>query len=236
MAARSHDSGVSLRHNEKNDNYEETDMTEDDETAEDDNDVPVVLQCKNCNNIVGDSMAWVCANDDLKTITLHSITNSVTAGKKLMTSTTEGIDLGSYQIGSGQQRASVGLQDMLDLPTAKSLKDSILKTQVMICALNNRILNIENALELKEDAEEPADIPASGHYNTPNDQDNTAGGMNSHIQTKKLSNSQQDLTAAVSSIEEKESSGTVKKGKQFIAGKRSKETSTATGNKRSRFK
>ncbi|XP_022082563.1 uncharacterized protein LOC110974910 isoform X3 [Acanthaster planci] len=205
------------------------------------------------------------------------ITNSVTAGKKLMTSTTEGIDLGStyihllckqcnevvgriykttsrqldslrdlytfsahqissYQIGSGQQRASVGLQDMLDLPTAKSLKDSILKTQVMICALNNRILNIENALELKEDAEEPADIPASGHYNTPNDQDNTAGGMNSHIQTKKLSNSQQDLTAAVSSIEEKESSGTVKKGKQFIAGKRSKETSTATGNKRSRFK
>ncbi|XP_038049302.1 uncharacterized protein LOC119722954 isoform X2 [Patiria miniata] len=246
MAARNRDCGVSM-HKEKTDDYEET---EDDETAEDNSDVPVVLQC---------------------------ITSAVTPGKKLMTSTSEGIDLGStyihllckqcnevvgkiykttsrqldslrdlytlsihhitsYQVGSRGQRADVGLQETLDLPTAKSLKDSILKIQVMICALNNRILNIENALELKEDADDQADNTApEGFYNT-------TDAVNDHTKTKNLLASQQDKTAtghSESSMPDRDISGMTQSGRQYTAGKRSKETTSHTGsqgNKRSRFK
>ena len=35
-----------------------------------DSQFPLVLQCSECNVIVGDSKSWVSANDDLKSITL----------------------------------------------------------------------------------------------------------------------------------------------------------------------
>ena len=34
--------------------------------------LPVALQCSQCNVILGDSMSWASTNDDLKSITLHS--------------------------------------------------------------------------------------------------------------------------------------------------------------------
>ena len=38
----------------------------------DDNDTeyPLVFQCTKCNSILGDSLSWLCANEDLRTLTL----------------------------------------------------------------------------------------------------------------------------------------------------------------------
>lgn len=41
------------------------------EPAEDELDSPIVIQCGSCSVILGDSTAWVCANEALKTISLE---------------------------------------------------------------------------------------------------------------------------------------------------------------------
>ena len=35
-----------------------------------DTEYPLVFQCTNCNSILGDSLSWLCANEDLRTLTL----------------------------------------------------------------------------------------------------------------------------------------------------------------------
>jgi len=39
---------------------------------ESDKHFPLVFTCSKCNAFIGDSQSWVCANDDLQTITLTS--------------------------------------------------------------------------------------------------------------------------------------------------------------------
>lgn len=46
---------------------------------------PAVLQCSNCLNIVGDTLSAVDLNDDTESITLHSVTDAVDIGSKLLT-------------------------------------------------------------------------------------------------------------------------------------------------------
>ena len=31
---------------------------------------PMVFQCGKCNSVIGDSVSWVCANEELRTVTL----------------------------------------------------------------------------------------------------------------------------------------------------------------------
>ncbi|XP_033635197.1 kinetochore protein mis18-like [Asterias rubens] len=248
-------------------------------------DESVILQCKNCNTIVGDSMSWVYANDDLKTVTLHSTTNAVTMGKKLMTSTTGGIDLGStyvhlvckhcnevvgkvykttsrqldnlrdlftfsahqitsYQVGSNEQTADVDLQNQRNLLSPESIKEEILKIQVMICALNQRIGNIESSLEIKDDdeipdeeqiKETPKNTQQGGSYTPLNTHSDVIKGTARGDQTPSL----QDKVISHHGQVGTSSPVAVQNGRQFTSGKRSKEQTMALGskgNKRSRYK
>ncbi|KAL1924765.1 uncharacterized protein VTP21DRAFT_4419 [Calcarisporiella thermophila] len=60
-------------------------------------DSPLVFQCKNCHFIVGDSFAWLSADQNLKAITLNSTSEHVKISDELKTST-DGIDLGSAYV------------------------------------------------------------------------------------------------------------------------------------------
>lgn len=65
-----------------------------DQREDSDPEYPLVFQCAKCNAILGDSLSWLCAIEDLGTITLSHVTSKVEVPKKLVTST-EGCDLGS---------------------------------------------------------------------------------------------------------------------------------------------
>ncbi|XP_064610233.1 uncharacterized protein LOC135474227 [Liolophura sinensis] len=64
------------------------------DTVEDELDLPIVIQCGSCFVILGDSTAWVCANEALKTISLERVCPSVITKNDLCTSR-GGEDLGS---------------------------------------------------------------------------------------------------------------------------------------------
>ena len=41
--------------------------------GEDDGSLAVVFQCKQCNGIVGDNSAWICANQSLQVVCLSGM-------------------------------------------------------------------------------------------------------------------------------------------------------------------
>ncbi|XP_048243444.1 protein Mis18-alpha-like [Haliotis rufescens] len=49
-------------------------------------DPTLVFQCENCRSILGDSTAWVCSDETLKTITLQQVTDKVKVLDKLKSS------------------------------------------------------------------------------------------------------------------------------------------------------
>lgn len=55
---------------------------------------PIVFQCKGCKNIIGDSSAFVSADQQLEVICVHAVTSLVSSSECLETST-EGADMGS---------------------------------------------------------------------------------------------------------------------------------------------
>ncbi|KAL9986950.1 hypothetical protein ACROYT_G001168 [Oculina patagonica] len=59
-----------------------------------DGSLPVVFQCSTCNNIFGDSCAWVASDRELEVICVNSVTSVVSLGEGLETST-QGADIGS---------------------------------------------------------------------------------------------------------------------------------------------
>ncbi|XP_041358693.1 protein Mis18-alpha-like [Gigantopelta aegis] len=59
-------------------------------------DAPFVFQCAGCKTILGDTTAWVCTNETLKTITLHSVSKQVKVKNDLFTCTSPStVDFGS---------------------------------------------------------------------------------------------------------------------------------------------
>ncbi|XP_054753155.2 uncharacterized protein LOC129258933 [Lytechinus pictus] len=168
--------------------------TLDPETVEHDQsnkDLPAVFQCQHCNVIISDSIAFIAAHDDLKSITLNSVNASVELSTKLITST-DGIDQGStfsplvcrgcktvlgkvykttprplddlrdyftidvnklsvYQVGSTDSsslpESDTPFQQFTNL---KTLKETTLKLQVLMCAMHQRIQNIEQSLEIED--------------------------------------------------------------------------------------
>ncbi|XP_041462786.1 uncharacterized protein LOC121413876 [Lytechinus variegatus] len=166
----------------------------DPETVENDQsnkDLPAVFQCQHCNVIISDSIAFIAAHDDLKSITLNSVNASVELSTKLITST-DGIDQGStfsplvcrgcktvlgkvyrttprplddlrdyftidvnklsvYQVGSTDS-SSLPESDtpFQQFTNVKALKETTLKLQVLMCAMHQRIQNIEQSLEIED--------------------------------------------------------------------------------------
>ncbi|XP_031567475.1 protein Mis18-alpha-like [Actinia tenebrosa] len=58
--------------------------------------LPLVFQCTGCLSILGDSFAWVCADPNLRTVSLSAVTHGVhIATEDGMEISTEGDDLGS---------------------------------------------------------------------------------------------------------------------------------------------
>ncbi|XP_072036844.1 protein Mis18-alpha-like [Amphiura filiformis] len=99
------------------------------------------LQCKSCKDVVGRMYRTTPRTlDDLRDLFTLYITK-----------------INSYQIGSSEQTAGVG-NSLIDLPTAREIQTSITKTQVMVCTLNERVLNIEKAMEIEYEDENETDL------------------------------------------------------------------------------
>ncbi|KAK2550360.1 hypothetical protein P5673_029062 [Acropora cervicornis] len=118
---------------------------------------PVVFQCKSCKSIVGDSCAFVSSDRELEVICVSAVTSIVTLGDVLETST-EGADMGSYQVGSvvDRQNTSVTTEKILDIPTAKMLETRISKIECVVMMLLEKMgqvgdsTNTENVSTMAE--------------------------------------------------------------------------------------
>ncbi|XP_071956621.1 protein Mis18-alpha-like [Antedon mediterranea] len=72
-------------------------LEEEGSTISEKEEYPIVIVCLKCGNILGDSCSWICANNDLKTITMRRVTKVVEIEQDLITSE-KGVDIGStYQ-------------------------------------------------------------------------------------------------------------------------------------------
>ncbi|XP_054752969.2 uncharacterized protein LOC129258763 [Lytechinus pictus] len=166
--------------------------------------LPVVFQCQGCRSILSDSLAFLTANDDLKTITVNRVNSSVGLSPRRITST-HGVDQGStyspveckechnvvgkvykttprllddlrdyytldanklliYQIGSST--TSLFLEDgpsrsVPSITDLRTLKDTVMKLQVLMCTMHQRIANIEQSLEIENTQ------PAGPHQGLP---------------------------------------------------------------------
>ncbi|XP_033103104.1 uncharacterized protein LOC117105909 [Anneissia japonica] len=59
----------------------------------------------------------------------------------------------SYQVGSGEQVGDFDTGDMLDMPSSRALQDDLFKIKATVCALNERLVNLEDALKCHEPEE-----------------------------------------------------------------------------------
>ncbi|XP_022780759.1 protein Mis18-alpha-like isoform X2 [Stylophora pistillata] len=138
--------------------------------------LPVVFQCNNCNNILGDSYAWISSNRDLEVICLSKVTPFIRSGECLETSTTES-DIGSspigriyqttpkdldhlrnqycldmehirsYQVGSEDGMQTLPAEEVLGIPTAKVLQQGIHKIESVVLMLLERLTLLEKEVK-----------------------------------------------------------------------------------------